>query len=205
MDAIAASLRRAGPPGRAAATTAAPVPSALRYGCLPGLLLWLAGLGLIDEAAFEAAGLDRAALDRLRADHGAELIELKQLTLCGERLTQAQLAALLRPRIAEISLSAATPGDMARVSRALRWLPGWIWGTGGDAAQTPTDSSECDARLDAEFEAGLAKFGATTESLAEAMHEHRMEQYAAASAAHSSAGFQPANRAERRRLAKLSQ
>ena len=129
MDAVRSPLREVSPPVRSAAPLA-PVPSALRYGCLDAMLLWMAGAGVIPESALVACGIDAARLAELQTDHAAELIELKRLSLCGDYLCRAMVARLLRPRLTEICLAAATPVELARVTRALKNLPEWVWTEG---------------------------------------------------------------------------
>jgi hypothetical protein len=94
------------------------------------LLVWLAGLGLVEAADLAAVGLDDMELERVCAEQDGVLQQLARRALAGRQLSQREVAGLLRARLAEVCLAATTPLELARVARALKWLPGWVWEAG---------------------------------------------------------------------------
>ena len=203
MDAVRSPLRQADPPVRSAAALA-PVPSALRYGCLDAMLLWMAGAGVIPESALSACGIDAQRLEQLHTDHAAELIELKRLSLCGDYLCRSMVARLLRPRLTEICLAAATPVELARITRALKNLPEWVWTEGAPwrgAEERPGGSVYAKRQAQREIEERRAD----AQRLAwNQIWDKPQPAPATAESAPEAPALVTLNRALRRRLAKLT-
>jgi hypothetical protein len=125
-------------------TSAAPADNVLRICTAPSivLLLWLTMCEVADTAGQAAAlGITAAQVGTLKERFAEELEELRRLNLVGGRTTRPLMARLARGRVAELSLTARTPTELAALARAIRTLPDWVW----DDATVQGDGSSAKA------------------------------------------------------------